>query len=116
MTFWAASAQAAQVSLGSDAASYTPPRLVVDSLGVGYTSWASGGSGEALQTCRLAPHAKRCEAPHTFPFPGIGTSVDAGNAPTFTADGQLAVLDSRCCVLSNQKQLFLSADKGTTFT
>ncbi len=111
-----ASASAAQVSLGSDPESYTPPRVVVDSIGVGYASWASGGSGQPLETCRLAPHAKRCEAPHAFPFPGVGTSIDAGNAPTFTADGQVAVLDSRCCLLSNQKQLFLSGDKGTTFT
>jgi hypothetical protein len=116
MTLWAASAVAAQVSLGSDAASYTPPRVVVDSIGVGYTSWASGGKGEPLETCRLAPHARRCEAPHAFPFPGDDTSTDAGDAPTFTADGQVAVLDSRCCLLSNQKQLFLSADHGTTFT
>jgi hypothetical protein len=111
-----ASAGAAVVSLGSDALSYTPPRVVVDSLGVGYTSWADGGSGQSLQFCRLAPHASGCETRHTFPFPGVGTSQDAGNAPVFTAGGQLAVLDSRCCLLSNQKVLLTSADHGTTFT
>lgn len=112
----AASAGAAVVSVGTDARSYTPPQLVVDSIGVGYTSWADGGAGESLQTCRLAPHASGCEARHTFPFPGVGTSVDSGNAPVFTATGQLAVLDSRCCLQSNQKVLLLSADHGTTFT
>jgi hypothetical protein len=111
-----AAAGAAAVSLGSDALSYTPPRVVVDSLGVGYTSWADGGSGQSLQFCRLAPHASRCEARHAFPFPGVDTSQDAGNAPVFTAGGQLAVLDSRCCLMSNQKELLVSADHGTTFT
>jgi hypothetical protein len=111
-----ASAGATVVSLGTDARSYTPPQLVVDSIGVGYTSWADGGAGESLQTCRLAPHASGCEARHTFPFPGVGTSADSGNAPVFTATGQLAVLDSRCCLMSNQKMLLTSADHGTTFT
>jgi hypothetical protein len=110
------SAGARVVSLGSDAESYTPPRVVVDAIGVGYTSWAGGGAGQPLDFCRLAPHASRCEAPHAFSFPGVGTSVDAGTAPVFTAGGELAVLDSRCCVLSNQKVLLLSADHGTTFT
>jgi hypothetical protein len=111
-----ASAGATVLSLGTDARSYTPPQLVVDSIGVGYTSWADGGAGESLQTCRLAPHASGCEARHTFPFPGVDTSGDSGNAPVFTAAGQLAVLDSRCCLMSNQKMLLLSADHGTTFT
>ena len=110
------SASATVVSLGSDALSYTPPRVVVDQLGVGYTSWANGGAGQALEICRLAPHAARCEAHHAFAFPGVGTSTDAGNAPVITAGGQLAVLDSRCCLLSNQKVLLTSADHGTTFT
>jgi hypothetical protein len=112
----AASAGAAVLSLGSDALSYTPPRVVVDAIGVGSTSWADGGSGQPLEICRLAPHASRCEARHAFAFPGVGTSVDAGNAPVLTAGGQLAVLDSRCCLLSNQKVLLISADHGTTFT
>jgi hypothetical protein len=116
MTLLSASAGAADLSLGTDSLSYAPPRVVVDSIGVGYTSWASGGAGQPLEVCRLAPHAKRCEAGHVFQFPGIGTSVDSGNAPVFTAGGQLAVLDSRCCVLSNQKQLLVSSDHGTTFT
>jgi hypothetical protein len=111
-----ASAGAAVVSLGTDARSYTPPQLVVDSIGVGYTSWADGGAGQSLQTCRLAPHAAGCEAHHTFPFPGVDTSGDSGNAPVFTAAGQLAVLDSRCCLMSNQKVLLISVDHGTTFT
>jgi hypothetical protein len=89
---------------------------VVDSIGVGYTSWAGGGAGSPLEICRLAPHAAHCDAPHTYAFPGVGTSVDAGNSPVFTAGGQLAVLDSRCCVLSNQKVLLTSSDHGTTFT
>jgi hypothetical protein len=116
LTLWSASASAADVSLGTAAESYNPPRVVVDSIGVGYTSWADGGSGQPLDICRLAPHAKRCEARHAFAFPGEGTSVDAGNAPVFTASGQLAVLDSRCCLLSNQKMLLTSADHGSTFT
>jgi hypothetical protein len=116
VALFSASAGATVLSLGSDAESYTPPRVVVDAIGVGYTSWAGGGSGQPLDFCRLAPHASRCEAPHAFSFPGVGTSVDAGNAPVFTAGGELAVLDSRCCVLSNQKVLLLSADHGTTFT
>ena len=103
------------MSLGSDSLSYTPPRVVVDAIGAGYTSWADGGSGQALETCRLAPHASHCEARHTFSFPGVGTSEDSGNAPVFTAGGQLAVLDSRCCVMSNQKMLLVSTDHGTTF-
>jgi hypothetical protein len=104
------------VSLGTDSLSYTPPRVVVDSIGVGYTSWAGGGSGQPLSFCRLAPHASRCEAPRSFAFPGVATSQDSGNAPVFTANGQLAVLDSRCCLLSTQKVLLLSSDHGTTFT
>jgi hypothetical protein len=114
--FTSAFAQAATVPLGSEPEGYNPPRLVVDSIGVGYTSWADGGSGEALETCRLAPHAQRCEAPQAFSFPGVGTSVDAGNSPVFTSGGQLAVLDSRCCVKSNQKDVLISTDHGTTFT
>jgi hypothetical protein len=109
-------ADAGAVSLGTDSLSYTPPRVVVDSIGVGYTSWASGAAGQPLDICRLAPHALRCEAPHSFPFPGVGTSQDSGNAPVFTAGGQLAVLDSRCCVLSTQKMLLTSSDHGTSFT
>jgi hypothetical protein len=111
-----APAGAKVVSLGSDPESYTPPRVVVDAIGVGYTSWAGGGSGSPLDICRLAPHAARCEARHVFAFPGVGTSVDSGNAPAMLADGQLAVLDSRCCLVSNQKVLLISADRGTTFT
>jgi hypothetical protein len=111
-----ASAGATVLSLGSDAESYTPPRIVVDAIGVGYTSWADGGSGQPLDICRLAPHASRCEARHAFAFPGVGTSIDAGNAPVLTAGGQLADLDSRCCLISNQKALLISADHGTTFT
>ena len=111
-----ASAGATLVSLGSDAESYTPPRIVIDAIGVGYTSWADGGAGQALDICRLAPHASRCEARHAFAFPGVGTSTDAGNAPVLTAGGQLAVLDSRCCLMSDQKVLLISADHGTTFT
>jgi hypothetical protein len=111
-----ASAGATVVSLGSDTESYTPPRVVVDAIGVGHTSWADGGAGQSLEICRLAPHASRCEARHTFAFPGVGTSVDAGNSPVLTAGGQLAVLDSRCCLVSNQKTLLISADQGTTFT
>jgi hypothetical protein len=111
-----ASAGAAVVALGSDSLSYTPPRVVVDASGTGYASWADGGSGQPLGTCRLAPHAARCEARHTFAFPGVATSEDAGNAPVLTAGGQLAVLDSRCCLLSNQKVLLISTDHGTTFT
>jgi hypothetical protein len=109
-------AQAANVPLGSEAKGYNPPRLVVDAIGDGYTSWADGGSGEALHTCRLAPHAKRCEAAQTFSFPGVATSEDAGTSPIFTAGGQLAILDSRCCTPSNQKVLLVSSDHGTTFT
>jgi hypothetical protein len=115
-TFTSAFAQTAVVPLGTEPEGYNPPRVVVDSIGVGYTSWADGGSGEALETCRLAPHAKRCEAPQSFPFPGVGTSVDAGNSPVFTAAGQLAILDSRCCLAYNQKELLISTDRGTTFT
>jgi hypothetical protein len=114
--FTSAFAQAAVVPLGSEAEGYNPPRLVVDSIGVGYTSWADGGSGQALETCRLAPHATHCEAAQSFQFPGVGTSVDAGNSPVFTSDGQLAILDSRCCVISNQKELLISTDRGTTFS
>jgi hypothetical protein len=113
---WSAAARGTVVPLGTDSLSYTPPRVVVDSIGVGYTSWAGGSSGQPLGFCRLAPHASRCEAPHSFAFPGVDTSQDSGNAPVFTADGQLAVLDSRCCLLSNQKVLLLSSDHGTTFT
>jgi hypothetical protein len=114
--FTPAFAQAATVPLGSESEGYNPPRLVIDSIGVGYTSWADGSSGEALDTCRLAPHANRCEARQSFSFPGVGTSVDAGNSPVFTSGGQLAILDSRCCVLSNQKELLTSSDHGTTFS
>jgi hypothetical protein len=112
----AASAGATVLSLGSDAESFTPPRVVINAIGVGVTSWADGGSGQSLDICRLAPHASRCEARHAFAFPGVGTSIDAGNAPVLTAAGQLAVLDSRCCLVSNQKVLLISADLGTTFT
>jgi hypothetical protein len=111
-----ASASAAVLSLGSDALSYTPPRVLVDAIGVGYTSWADGGSGQPLDICRLAPHAAHCEARHAFTFPGVGTSTDSGNAPVLTAGGQLGVLDSRCCLESNQKVLLISTDHGTTFT
>jgi hypothetical protein len=84
---WSAVARAAAVPVGTDSLSYTPPRVVVDSIGVGYTSWAGGGSGQPLGLCRLAPHASRCEAPHSFAFPGVATSEDSGNAPVFTAAG-----------------------------
>jgi hypothetical protein len=116
VTLLSASAGATVVSLGSDAESYTPPRVVVDATGVGYTSWAEGGAGQALDICRLAPHASGCEARHSFAFPGVDTSTDAGNAPVLTAGGELAVLDSRCCLMSNQKVLLISDDHGSTFT
>jgi hypothetical protein len=116
VAFTSAFAQAANVSLGSEPEGYDPPRLVVDAIGVGYTSWADGSAGHALETCRLAPHAKRCEARQTFPFPGDATSVDSGNSPVFISGGRLAILDSRCCTPSNQKELLISTDHGTTFS
>ena len=116
MAFTSAFAQAANVSLGTEPEGYNPPRLVVDAIGVGYTSWADGSAGHALEACRLAPHAKRCEARHTFSFPGDATSDDSGNAPVFLSSGRLAILDSRCCEMSNQKELLISTDHGTTFS
>jgi hypothetical protein len=116
MAFSSGFAQAANVPLGSASESYNPPRVVVDSIGVGYTSWAAGASGEALETCRLAPHARRCEAHHSFAFPGVAASVDAGNSPAFISRGKLAILDSRCCTPSSQKELLISTDHGTTFS
>jgi hypothetical protein len=116
MAFTPAFVQAANVSLGSEPEGYNPPRVVVDAIGVGYTSWADGGAGHALETCRLAPHANRCEARQRFSFPGDATSGDSGNSPVFISGGRLAILDSRCCTPSNQKQLLISTDHGTTFS
>jgi hypothetical protein len=113
----AAPARATVVSLGSVALSGSPPRIVVDAAGQGYTSWADGGSGSALDYCRLPPGTARCATHLSFPYPsGPDLQSDAGNAPVFTAGGQLGLLDSRCCLTSNQKFLRLSSDGGTTFT
>jgi hypothetical protein len=113
----AAPARATAVSLGSVATSGSPPRIVVDGAGQGYTSWADGASGAALDYCRLPQGAARCASRLSFPYPaGTDLETDSGNAPVFTANGQLALLDSRCCLTSNQKFRLLSADGGTTFT
>jgi hypothetical protein len=113
----AANARGAVVPLGSVASSGSPPRIVVDALGGGYTSWADGGSGAALDYCRLPIGAKSCASRHSFPYAaGADLNTDAGNAPVFTANGQLALIDSRCCLTSNQKFLLLSSDAGRTFS
>jgi hypothetical protein len=105
----AASASAAGVSLGSIASSSSPPRVVVDAAGQGYTSWADGGSGAALDYCRLPQGTRSCQSRQAFHYPpGADLGTDAGNAPVFTANGQLVLLDSRCCLTSNQKFLLLS--------
>jgi hypothetical protein len=94
-----------------------PERVVVDAAGRGYTSWADGGPGAALDYCRLPPGATSCAARRSFPYPaGPNLDADAGNSPVFTTNGHLALLDSRCCLTSNQKFLLLSADGGTTFS
>ena len=112
-----ASARAAVVPLGSVASSLSPPRIVVDATGQGYTSWAGGGSGAPLEYCRLPQSATSCASPQSFPYPaGASLDSDAGNAAVFTANGQLALVDSRCCLTSNQKFLLFSSDGGMTFT
>jgi hypothetical protein len=109
--------RAAVVPLGSIASSVSPARIAVDAAGQGYTSWADGGSAAALDYCRLPQGTRRCDSRESFRYPaGAGLDTDSGNTPVFTADGQLALLDSRCCLTSNQKFLLLSADGGQTFT
>jgi hypothetical protein len=113
----AAPAGAVVVPLGSVAFSGSPPRLVADATGAGYASWADGGPGAPLEFCRLPQGATACASRQSFPYPaGDQLSTDNGNAPVFTAGGQLALLDSRCCLTSNQKFLLLSSNEGTTFT
>jgi hypothetical protein len=113
----AAPVRAAIVPLGSVALSGSPPRVVVDATGQGYTSWADGGPSAALDYCRLPAGATSCASRQSFAYaPGPDLKTDTGNAPVFTAGGQLALLDSRCCLTSNQKFLRLSSDGGLTFT
>jgi hypothetical protein len=104
------------VALGSIAASETPPRVVVDATGQGYVSWADGGAGAPLDYCRLPWGTTTCASRQSFAYAaGASQGTDAGNALVFTAGGQLALLDSRCCLTSNQKFLRLSSDGGKTF-
>ena len=104
------------VALGSIAASGSPPRVVVDAAGQGYASWADGGSGAPLDYCRLPWGTTSCASRQSFAYAaGDSQGTDTGNAPVFTAGGQLALLDSRCCLTSNQKYLRLSSDAGKTF-
>jgi hypothetical protein len=104
------------VALGSIAASGSPPRVVVDATGQGFASWADGGSGAALDYCRLPWGTTSCASRQSFAYAaGVSQGTDAGNAPVFTAGGQLVLLDSRCCLTSNQKFLRLSSDGGKTF-
>jgi hypothetical protein len=113
----AAPAGATIVPLGSVTFSGSAPRLVVDATGRGYASWADGGPGASLEFCRLPPGTAACASRQSFAYPtGDQLSTDNGNAPVFTASGQLALLDSRCCLTSNQKFLLLSSNGGTTFT
>jgi hypothetical protein len=113
----AAPAGAAIAPLGSVTFSGSAPRLVVDATGTGYTSWADGGPGAALEFCRLPQGAAACASRQSFAYPtGDQLSTDNGNTPVFTARGQLALLDSRCCLTSTQKFLLLSSNGGTTFT
>jgi hypothetical protein len=110
------SASAAQVSLGTDAVGFRPPRIVVDGNGQGFTSWADGGSGSPLDYCRLPQGATSCATKLSFPYqagPNLGS--DSGTSPVLTASGQVALLDSRCCTKSNQKFLFVSSDGGGSF-
>jgi hypothetical protein len=110
------SASAAQVSLGTDGIGYRPPRIVVDANGQGFTSWPDGGTGEALDYCRLPQGAASCATKLSFPYEaGPALGEDSGNSPVITAGGQVALLDNRCCTKSTQKFLYLSSDGGASF-
>jgi hypothetical protein len=112
----AGAARVAVIPLGSVASSLAPPRIVVDASGQGYTTWADGAPGAALDYCRLPWGTTSCASRQSFAYAGgVELGTDAGNAPVFTAGGALALLDSRCCLTSNQKFLRLSPDGGKTF-
>jgi hypothetical protein len=110
----AASPAGAVVNLGSTAG-VGAPKVIVDATGQGYTTWAAGGTAHNLDYCRLTTGKPRCASRQSFSYPAATQSEDSGNAPVFTAGGSVALVDSRCCLLSNQKFLYTSSDGGQTF-
>jgi hypothetical protein len=109
-----AQARTVVVKLGL-ANSFPAPHVTVDGSGRGYVTWTGDGSGEPVEYCRLTIGPSACGSRHVFSQPGAGQSGDAGNSPVFTASGAVAILDSRCCLLSNQKFLYTSSDGGQNF-
>jgi hypothetical protein len=112
--FVVASPARAVVDLGPTAG-VGAPRVIVDATGQGYTSWAASGTFPNLEYCRLRTGTPTCASRQSFSYPEATQGEDAGNAPVFTADGSVALVDSRCCLSSNQKFLYTSSDGGQTF-
>jgi hypothetical protein len=112
--FGVASPAGAVVNLGSTAGD-AAPRVIVDATGQGYTTWADGGATHNLDYCRLTTGKATCGSRQSFSYPTATQSDDSGNAPVFTAAGTVALVDSRCCLSSNQKFLYTSSDGGQTF-
>jgi hypothetical protein len=109
-----AQARTAVVTLGL-ADSFPAPHVIVDGSGRGYVTWTGDGSGEPVEYCRLTISPSACGSRQAFSYPTGTQSEDAGNSPVFTASGAVAVEDSRCCLLSNQKFLYTSSNGGQSF-
>lgn len=105
---------AAVVTLGPTAGTGAP-HVIVDATGQGYTTWASSATGQALQYCRLTILKPACASRQSFSYPAATQNEDKGNTPVFTAAGDVALIDSRCCLFSNQKFLYTSSDGGQSF-
>jgi hypothetical protein len=96
--------------------SFPAPHVIVDGSGRGYVTWTGDGSGEPVEYCRLTISPSACGSRQVFSHSASGDqSGDAGNSPVFTASGAIAIVDSRCCLLSNQKFLYTSSDGGRSF-
>jgi hypothetical protein len=113
-TFGVASPAAAVVDLGSTAGE-AAPQVIVDATGQGYTTWADSGAAHNLEYCRLTTGKPACGSRLSFAYPAGTLGDDSGNAPVFTAAGSVALVDSRCCLSSNQKFLYTSSNGGQTF-
>ncbi len=74
------------------------PRVVVDSTGHGYLTWAGRDESHPLENetiyCRLDPGATSCSASKAFGRPA-GSQYAAGNAPLLDSSGNALVLEDR---------------------